>query len=287
MRSAFAVFAGAALLTAAVVVAEIGGVGGSAASASVSPSSAGFLHGARPLAAPRPPVWAHGANRSGSLRRTSTASPSSDGNLLVTITCSRSKVDDTVPVYFTSNVSGNASYTYVWNFGDNVTSSLADPSHVYLAGTSGNQSIVLHVFGPNGSSGRASMALPVSWDVGIVGPAKPPTGGVGSPILLQTTISYGVPPFSYFWEFGDHNVSHSATPTHVYTRPGTYQAEEWVNDSAGGQSTFTEFVVVPYPNSTTSSPSTSNDFAYVLIAVGAVVVIGAVVLVSRSSKPPP
>ncbi len=36
-----------------------------------------------------------------------------------------------------------------------------------------------------------------------------------------TTVS-GQPVINYLWEFGDGSTGSGATPTHTYTRPGTY-----------------------------------------------------------------
>lgn len=204
--------------------------------------------------------------------------PSANESLTVHVTASAAVTDQYLPLLFNSTASGSGSIIYLWNFGDNQTSALADPSHAYAS--VGRQTIVLHVFGANGSWGEAWTNVTVNNPISLAPPTFPPTGGIGKAIEFGGTVAYGTPPYTYFWELGDHNISHVLNATHAYSRPGTYLATLWVNDSAGGQATFSEFVLIPYPNSTTSSTSGSNlgDWAYAGIGVGVVVIIAAAVV---------
>lgn len=59
--------------------------------------------------------------------------------------------------------------------------------------------------------------------------------GVGVPFASQVT--FGTPPFSYLWDFGDGSVSAEAEPTHAYTMVGFYRVTLTVTDSAGSSVT--------------------------------------------------
>jgi len=50
-------------------------------------------------------------------------------------------------------------------------------------------------------------------------------------VEFKTDISGGVEPLSQTWTFGDGQTSTEADPTHVYTKPGTYEARLDVKDA--------------------------------------------------------
>jgi len=199
-------------------------------------------------------------------------------NLSVHIGASRTVTDEGLPELFNATVTGSGPLTYVWNFGDNQTSSVAHPTHTYLI--AGAMMVRLHLFGPNGTNATDSLAITVELPMALAGPTFPPTGAAGSSLSFTAFISGGLPPYTYYWQLGDHNISHELNTTHAYTHPGTYLAELWVNDSAGSQATFSEFVLIPYPSTgggNGTAPQTS-DWAYVGIAGGVVIVLVAIAL---------
>jgi parallel beta-helix repeat protein len=56
----------------------------------------------------------------------------------------------------------------------------------------------------------------------------------------------GMPPFSYFWDFGDATTSLDQNPSHNYTSPGTYTVTATVTDDDGdtAQDSWTVSVIV-------------------------------------------
>ena len=207
------------------------------------------------------------------------------GNLSVGIRASENTTEEGVSVNFQSIVVGSGPWTYVWNFGDNDTSSVAEPSHVYQV--AGNLTVALHVFGANGSWGASTLPLSVALKLNLIPPVFPPSGKLGNAITFVGTAISGVPPYAYFWNFGDHNASHVQGPLHTYARPGTYPATLTLNDSAGGQYLFSELVLVEYPNASqgtrqgNSSSTPSPTLWYIGGGLVVVVAIAALVILSR------
>jgi PKD repeat protein len=56
---------------------------------------------------------------------------------------------------------------------------------------------------------------------------SPPTPDAGSPVSFTSTVSGGVPSYTYAWAFGDGATSTAANPTHTYVTPGVYTG--WLN----------------------------------------------------------
>lgn len=183
--------------------------------------------------------------------------PRSAATLSVEFQVAPNQTEELLPARFTSAVNGTGPFTYLWNFGDNITSALPDPTHAYTV--YGREVVTLTVYGANGSWGAATQDVGVAEPVGITGPIDPPSGAEGAGIALAITAYYGVPPYTYFWEFGDLNGSHEESPTHTYARPGTYDVTVWVNDSVGGSASFSELVLVTNPHATTSSNGSSGS----------------------------
>jgi len=77
--------------------------------------------------------------------------------------------------------------------------------------------------------------------------AQRPVVDVGVPDTFNATVFGGIPPYSFFWTFGDGASSHLKIPSHVYTQPsppGGYNVTLTVNDSSTNSSTVSLPVVV-------------------------------------------
>ena len=135
-------------------------------------------------------------------------------------------------VNFTNTSSGGTSY--LWTFGDEFTSTLANPSHTYT--TDGNYTVSL---GISNSSGCVNT---VTFNSYIV---------VGNSIQASFTMdsTNGCPPLTvhftstasttmgvitaYHWIFGDGGSSNAPNPTHIYTVAGEYIPVLIVKNSFG------------------------------------------------------
>src|SRR5204863_4628197 len=122
-------------------------------------------------------------------------------------TCARS-------VIFT-NSSQNAT-TYLWNFGDATTSTLANPTHTYSA--SGTYNVSLIATTAAGCHDTIIHPVPVSFTLPVAAFTPNPT--VCTYTVSFTNQSTGAN--NYAWTFGDASTSTAANPSHAYASPGNY-----------------------------------------------------------------
>jgi serine protease len=124
--------------------------------------------------------------------------------------------------------------SYLWNFGDNTTSSLVNPSHTYSSpGTyTVSETVTDQVSGAQSShSGNVSVNR---------------TGGVPTASFTymangltltfnDASTDLGGSIANYSWNFGDSTTSTTKSPTHTFTSAGTYTVKETVRDSVNGK----------------------------------------------------
>lgn len=123
---------------------------------------------------------------------------------------------------FTDTSSGTIT-SRLWTFGDNTTSTVTNPSHVYsAAGVYTIKLTVTNSSGSNSTSTNVSVTAPV--------PATPqvsaafgfsPSNPVTAQVISFTDASSGSPA-SWSWDFGDSVTSASQSPTHAYAFAGNY-----------------------------------------------------------------
>ena len=127
---------------------------------------------------------------------------------------------------------GTPPYTYDWNFGDGLASTLSDPAHVYSA--TGLYEVTLSV---TDSLGQMSSSQPIN--VTVVDPpvlslnANRTAVDVGQPLFLSATEIGGAGVPSIVWEFGDGTAVTGPSVQHSYARPGTYDVSVSLTDAAG------------------------------------------------------
>ncbi|MDE1881517.1 MAG: PKD domain-containing protein, partial [Euryarchaeota archaeon] len=143
---------------------------------------------------------------------------------------------------------GTGPYTYRWNFGDGSLGSLyADPTHVYNG--SGGFGAMLMVMDANGSVANAQISLQVSWSQ--VAPSftfTPATGMAPLNVAFNGSVSGGLAPYTWSWDFGDGATSAARNPVHVYNSSGPFSATLTVTDSRGVVgSTMNQVKVGPTP----------------------------------------
>lgn len=131
-----------------------------------------------------------------------------------------------VTTTFTSTVSnGVGSYTYAWSLGSGVTSTAANPTHLYAS--AGTFAIWLNVTDADGGVGTHHTTYTVNIAVSATFSISPTTGEVGVTTTFTSTVSNGVSSFTYAWSLGSGATSTAANPTHPYGSPGTFAV--WVN----------------------------------------------------------
>ncbi len=118
------------------------------------------------------------------------------------------------------NTSSNAT-SYLWNFGNNDTSILTNPSYIY--DSSGIYTITLIAYGAGGcndtmirSNYITILSLPV---ITSSFTAMPLSGCNPLTVSFNNTSTNGT---SYLWNFGDNNTSTQNNPAHIYDSSGTF-----------------------------------------------------------------
>lgn len=123
----------------------------------------------------------------------------------------------------TSNTQGLTGVTYLWQFGDNTTSTLVNPTHTYASNTPHFVCLLV--------TGLDSMGMTRSCDFcDSVRSGNPSTGcqanftysNTGGAYQFTNTSSTAGGAFNSFWSFGDGGTSTSTSPAHTYTTSGTY-----------------------------------------------------------------
>ncbi len=120
--------------------------------------------------------------------------------------------------------------SWLWNFGDGVTSTAQNPSHTYSA--PGTYAVSLTATNSAGSDMRTKTAY-------ITVACVPPQAGFSSSSTtgeVPLTVSFADQSSgatSWLWNFGDGTTSGVQNPSHQYTQVGTYTVSLVVTNSCG------------------------------------------------------
>jgi len=141
-------------------------------------------------------------------------------------------------VQFNSSFANGTAQTYNWDFGDNTTSSQANPMHTYSQ--LGYYNVCLNITGTNSCSNSicdtVNLSSPTAYACHTtISSTLLPYNGVN----FGSTVT-GFPPSNYLWNFGDSTATHdttgSTTIVHYYNSPGIYQVSLRVTDTMGNLS---------------------------------------------------
>jgi PKD repeat protein len=142
-----------------------------------------------------------------------------------------------VTVAFTSTTSFDpegGALTYLWDYGNGVTSTMTDCLYTY--DYTGVYTATLTVTDPLGGSGQASVRIDLQnhAPVALIS-AAPVSGFVPLTVVFTGTASYDPEgaPITYRWDFGEGSTSSEANPVHRYTKPGVYTVKLVVQDVEG------------------------------------------------------
>jgi len=147
---------------------------------------------------------------------------------------------DELTVVFT-NTSQNAA-SYLWSFGDGITSTLVNPVHTY--DVEGTYEVWLWATGDCGTDAYSATVR--------VGNAPVAGFESNSPVCLGeamvfTNTTSGSPSITYLWDFGDGAFSTEVSPTHVYTAAGTYTVTLTAQNDFGTSTFSAPVEVLPLP----------------------------------------
>ncbi len=151
--------------------------------------------------------------------------------------------DPPLSVTFTDTSTLNIT-SWLWDFGDGMSSSLQNPTHSY--GAVGIYDLTLTVTSP---AGMELLSLPAAITVTEPAPlASFTTSVTGGPAPLDVafadTSTLNIT--SWAWDFGDLGTSSLQNPSHTFVDPGTYNISLTVT-SAGGSHTLNDMLVVNVP----------------------------------------
>lgn len=122
--------------------------------------------------------------------------------------------------------------SWLWDFGDDHTSTAQNPEHTYTA--SGLYDVSLTVSNAFGSDTHVEVA-----HIEVTGPAAPVAYFDASPRsgLIPLTVDFedrsAGGPTSWAWDFGDGGGSTAQNPSHEYTTIGTYTVTLTVTNTLG------------------------------------------------------
>ena len=144
-------------------------------------------------------------------------------------------------VSFTDSSTGSPT-NWLWEFGDNQTSTAQNPTHTYTK--SGSYTVKL-----TASNGASTDTRTIFSLINVVEPmemtadflATPTNGDI--PLTVQFTDNSTGSPVGWIWDFGDNKVSTEANPVHVYEKEGVYTVTlKAMKGSASNIAVKTDFI---------------------------------------------
>jgi PKD repeat protein len=155
------------------------------------------------------------------------------------------------------NNSSNAG-GFIWDFGDNNTSALINPTHLYY--TSGSYQVKLKATSVNGcvTSGTKTHIVKVRPDADIVTDDR--CFGDSTPFLNGSLYAH-----SYNWDFGDGTGSTIKAPMHLYGSAGSFTVKLVAyNNNGCVDSTYSNATVrsLPVPSYTASNVCMGNSISF-------------------------
>lgn len=124
-------------------------------------------------------------------------------------------LDEELSVTFTNLSIGRYPLTFLWDFGDGVTSTLTSPVHDYSLPATFDVTLTATDLCGSGSftdQVTTTCASPTAYF----------TRQTEGMLVSFTNQSGGTQPLTYLWEFGDGSTRTDQSPTHLYTAPGRY-----------------------------------------------------------------
>lgn len=145
-------------------------------------------------------------------------------------------------VSFINTSTGTPPLTYLWLFGDNTTSTLANPpTHTYGSGSFTVTLVVTNANGCSDSLVRTNYINVQSNTGSFTGPAS---ACQGESVTFTNT---SPPPItSSIWDFGDNTTGVGNPVSHVYNSQGTYQVK-LITQAACNDTVYHSIVINPKP----------------------------------------
>jgi len=154
-------------------------------------------------------------------------------------------------------------FTYLWDFGDNTTSTQQNPTHAYA--DDGAFTVTLTVTDDDGATATDTATATISNALPVVSAGAAQGGGEGSALTFSGSFSDAgsADTHTYLWDFGDGATSSSSlTPSHTYADNGTYTVTLTVTDDDSGvgtASTTANVSNLPPSISSMTVPATADE----------------------------
>ncbi len=135
-------------------------------------------------------------------------------------------LDQELTVTFANQSSGRFSLSFLWDFGDGVTSTLPSPVHDYSLPAI--YDVTLNAMDLCGSGSFTDQVTTT-----CIAPTAYFTWQNDDLAVSFTNLSAGTQPLAYQWVFGDGSTSADPSPTHLYTSLGRYPVHLTVTGPCG------------------------------------------------------
>ena len=157
---------------------------------------------------------------------------------------------------------GTAPYSYAWNFGDSGTSSVESVTHTYTK--TGMYTATLNV--TDSGSGKFTKSWSVNVQatgLSVVITASPTSTSVNQTVTFTSTVSGGIAPYSFLWNFSDHTTASTQNTTHQYASKGVYLVVLAVRDSEG--TSVSRNVTISVSSSANSAAASNSYTVWILL----------------------
>lgn len=149
-------------------------------------------------------------------------------------------------VTFTDS-STNSPTNWLWNFGDSITSTLKNPTHIYNNG--GIFTVSLTVSNTNGTNTMTKNNY-INVQNPIIKPvvsftATPTSGTI--PVIVSFRDTSSNNPTSWLWNFGDGQTSRQRNPSHLYNSAGSFNVTLTATNSGGSNTLTKNGYIITYP----------------------------------------
>ncbi len=130
-------------------------------------------------------------------------------------------------------IAGSTIVSWLWDFGNGITSSQQNPQAIYPA--QGNFAVTLKVTDDKGCSRVLGRSSYIDVTPGVTASFNPsPAIACVAPASIQfNNTSSGPGTMTYQWNFGDNGTATSASPSHVYNAVGAYTVSLIAASSSG------------------------------------------------------
>lgn len=164
--------------------------------------------------------------------------------------CPVREIETGQPTTFSASVNPNASQPVIgtWNFGDGSTATGLSASHTFAR--AGSYDVTFTATNGNGKGTSSKVCAVTTKDPCVKADIVSMNASTMNPDT-RTSISFssnvrGTESKQYRWDFGDGQTAASASGTHTYTQPGTYNVKLTVTNCGGTVEKTMSITVAPY-----------------------------------------